>query len=57
LAKGWATAEEIASWKAEIKDEVDTTAAKVQREPSPDPNEEDWNAISEARLQDYYSDV
>jgi len=57
LAQSWATPEEIASWKAEIKDEVDTTAAKVQREPSPDPNEEDWSAISEARLQDYYSDV
>ncbi len=57
LAKSWATPEEIASWKAEIKEEVDTTAAKVQREPSPDPNEEDWRAISEARLQDYYSDV
>ena len=57
LAQSWATSAEIAAWKAEIKDEVDTTAAKVQREPSPDPNEEDWRAISETRLQDYYSDV
>lgn len=57
LEKGWATAPEIAAWKAEIKDEVDTTAARVQREPSPDPAEEDWSAISESRLQDYYCDV
>jgi len=57
IANAWATPEEIASWRAEIKDEVDTTAAKVQREPSPDPNDEDWRAISEARLQDYYCDV
>lgn len=57
LEKGWATAPEIAAWRAEIKDEVDTTAARVQREPSPDPAEEDWSAISESRLQDYYCDV
>jgi acetoin:2,6-dichlorophenolindophenol oxidoreductase subunit alpha len=45
-AKGWASAEEIAGWRAEAKNEVDATAVKVQREPSPDPAEDDWRALS-----------
>ena len=46
MAKSWASAEQIANWRAEAKKEVDATAAKVQREPSPDPAEEDWRAVS-----------
>jgi acetoin:2,6-dichlorophenolindophenol oxidoreductase subunit alpha len=46
IKQGWASAEQISRWRAEAKNEVDVTAAKVQREPSPDPNEEDWKAIS-----------
>ena len=46
ITKGWASAEQIANWRAEAKKEVDATAAKVQREPSPDPAEEDWRAVS-----------
>jgi TPP-dependent pyruvate/acetoin dehydrogenase alpha subunit len=46
VGKGWASVEQIASWRAEAKKEVDATAAKVQREPSPDPAEEDWRAVS-----------
>jgi pyruvate dehydrogenase E1 component alpha subunit/2-oxoisovalerate dehydrogenase E1 component alpha subunit len=50
--KGWASKEEIVGWRKETKTEVDATAAKVQREPSPDPAEEEWRAISETRLVD-----
>jgi pyruvate dehydrogenase E1 component alpha subunit/2-oxoisovalerate dehydrogenase E1 component alpha subunit len=46
IKKGWASAEQIARWRAEAKNEVDVTAAKVQREPPPDPAEEDWKAVS-----------
>jgi pyruvate dehydrogenase E1 component alpha subunit/2-oxoisovalerate dehydrogenase E1 component alpha subunit len=46
MQKGWASGEQITRWRAEAKNEVDVTAAKVQREPSPDPNEDDWKAIS-----------
>jgi pyruvate dehydrogenase E1 component alpha subunit/2-oxoisovalerate dehydrogenase E1 component alpha subunit len=46
VQKGWASGEQITRWRAEAKKEVDATAAKVQREPSPDPNEDDWKAIS-----------
>ena len=54
VENGWATAEEIADWRAEAKKEVDATAAKVQREASPDPAEEEWSAISDARLADHF---
>ncbi|HEY5706272.1 MAG TPA: thiamine pyrophosphate-dependent dehydrogenase E1 component subunit alpha [Terrimicrobiaceae bacterium] len=46
IEKGWASSEQIASWRAEAKEEVDATSAKVQREPAPDPAEEDWRAVS-----------
>ena len=46
LDKKWASSEQLAAWRAEAKKEVDATAAKVQREPSPDPQEEDWRAVS-----------
>ncbi|HEY5952787.1 MAG TPA: thiamine pyrophosphate-dependent dehydrogenase E1 component subunit alpha [Terrimicrobiaceae bacterium] len=46
IQKNWASAEQILRWRAEVKDEVDVTAAKVQREPPPDPSEEDWKAAS-----------
>lgn len=55
VSRGWATAEEIAGWRVEIKREVDETAMKVQREPTPDPAEEEWRALSEIRLQDNFS--
>jgi acetoin:2,6-dichlorophenolindophenol oxidoreductase subunit alpha len=46
IEMGWASAEKIAGWRAEAKNEVDITAAKVQREPAPDPAEEDWRAVA-----------
>lgn len=52
---GWATPEELVAWRVEAKSEIDVTAAKVLREPAPDPNEEDWTAISETRLQDNFA--
>lgn len=46
LEKNWASAEDLATWRAEAKKEIDVTAAKVQRESSPDPEQEDWRAVS-----------
>jgi len=50
IEKHWATGEEIAGWRIEAKTEVDATAAKVQREPSPDPADEEWSALSERQF-------
>jgi TPP-dependent pyruvate/acetoin dehydrogenase alpha subunit len=57
LAENWATPDEIAAWRTAAKDEVDETAMKVRREPTPDPNDEDWRAISETRLQDNFAEA
>jgi len=52
LEEQWASAEEIASWRKDIHEEIERTTAKVRKEPTPDPAEEDWCAISETRLMD-----
>jgi len=46
LERGWADAKEIAAWRAEYAAEFDALAGRIQREPSPDPRDEDWCALS-----------
>jgi len=54
-SQGWASAEELATWREELQAEVDETAAKVRREPPPDPAEEEWLALSESQLSDNFA--
>lgn len=42
LENKWASVEEVASWKKEIEDEMESVTARVLREPAPDPEEETW---------------
>jgi len=51
---GLATVEEIEAWRREAEEEVDSTAARVLREPDPDPAEEDWRAVSTPEIEDSY---
>jgi len=44
--------EEFVHWREEIQKTVEETIATVQREPSPDPFSENWNALSSAYLQE-----
>lgn len=55
VEKGWASAEDLAVWQDAVETEVDETTARVQREPEPDPAEEDWSAISTAELKDNFA--
>jgi pyruvate dehydrogenase E1 component alpha subunit/2-oxoisovalerate dehydrogenase E1 component alpha subunit len=50
--RGWATEAEIAAWRTEAEEEIDSTAARVLREAGPDPAEEEWSAISSGELLD-----
>jgi pyruvate dehydrogenase E1 component alpha subunit/2-oxoisovalerate dehydrogenase E1 component alpha subunit len=50
LTEGWADAPEIAAWRAEAVQKVEETVARVQREPAPDPSEEQWCALSARHL-------
>jgi pyruvate dehydrogenase E1 component alpha subunit/2-oxoisovalerate dehydrogenase E1 component alpha subunit len=55
LARGWADRHELDQMAAEASREVDEAVAVVSREPSPNPDEEDWCAISSRRLIDGFA--
>ena len=52
LEKGLATAEEAATWRHDLEEEVETITSRVLREPAPDPEEEEWNAYASKELDD-----
>ncbi len=52
VARGWATAEEVRAWQDAVNTQVEEAIAITLREATPDPNEEDWCALSERRLAD-----
>ncbi len=52
LKSNQATAEELAAWRNETKQEIELITARVLREPPPDPYEEDWAALSTKHLGD-----
>ena len=56
IESGAATADDIAAWTAEAQAEVEAALSKAQREKGPDPNTEDWRAISTERLVDGHLD-
>lgn len=49
---GIATTGDVAQWRKEYSAEFDSLAIRVQREPSPNPVDESWTALSEASMQD-----
>jgi len=52
LEQGWAHAEDLAAWRGETVRKVEEAVAKVQREPAPDPYQEEWHAIATAHLRE-----
>jgi pyruvate dehydrogenase E1 component alpha subunit/2-oxoisovalerate dehydrogenase E1 component alpha subunit len=54
VQRKWAEATEVAAWRAELSETVEQAIAKVQREPSPDPYEEQWYALATKNLRDGY---
>ncbi|MGC8886274.1 MAG: thiamine pyrophosphate-dependent dehydrogenase E1 component subunit alpha [Verrucomicrobiia bacterium] len=54
IGKNWATKDEINLWKKQASVEVDTLIEQVSKEPVPNPNKEDWCAISSKNLMDTY---
>ena len=49
-----ATAEELQEWRARVVQQVEEAVATAQREPAPDPDAEDWCALSTRHLADVY---
>ncbi len=55
LCRNWATEAELEAMREAFAKEIDETIAQAQREPAPDPNTEDWCALSTAHLADTYT--
>jgi hypothetical protein len=55
LAGHHAVAADIEAWREAAVREVDEVIARVQREPAPDPYQEDWCALASRHLQETHS--
>lgn len=47
IEAGLVNSEELETWKEEVAEEVQEAVAVAQREPKPDPYQDDWQALSE----------
>jgi pyruvate dehydrogenase E1 component alpha subunit/2-oxoisovalerate dehydrogenase E1 component alpha subunit len=54
LAEGLATPQELEQWRAGALLQVEEAVAAAQREPAPDPDDEQWQALSMHHLSDGY---
>jgi acetoin:2,6-dichlorophenolindophenol oxidoreductase subunit alpha len=54
LREGWADANEVRTLRHEVIQEVEAAAAKVQREPAPDPFKENWCALASRHLSERF---
>ncbi|MCX7872031.1 MAG: thiamine pyrophosphate-dependent dehydrogenase E1 component subunit alpha [Verrucomicrobiae bacterium] len=54
LKNKWSTEEEIANWKQTTTRTIETAVAQVMNEPHPNPDKEDWTAISTKYLVDSF---
>jgi pyruvate dehydrogenase E1 component alpha subunit/2-oxoisovalerate dehydrogenase E1 component alpha subunit len=50
MQQGWVTRETLDAWRAEAVGVVESVVARVQREPLPNPFEENWQALATPRL-------
>lgn len=50
LTQGWTDATGLAQWRNETAQQIEEAVAKVQREPGPDPYEENWCALATEHL-------
>jgi pyruvate dehydrogenase E1 component alpha subunit/2-oxoisovalerate dehydrogenase E1 component alpha subunit len=50
LTQSWADVESLAQWRNEAVRQIEESVAKVQREPGPNPYEEDWCALATKHL-------
>lgn len=56
LENQWASSSDLTAWRKAILKDIEDTTAKVRKEPTPDPSEENWSAVSEHRLIDNFKE-
>jgi TPP-dependent pyruvate/acetoin dehydrogenase alpha subunit len=52
LEQGWADEVTVQEWRQQAKAQVEDALQQVQREPAPDPAEEDWHSLASTHLID-----
>jgi TPP-dependent pyruvate/acetoin dehydrogenase alpha subunit len=52
LEQGWADESTVQEWRQEAKAQIEETLQQVQREPGPDPAEENWHSLATTHLND-----
>jgi acetoin:2,6-dichlorophenolindophenol oxidoreductase subunit alpha len=52
LERRWATTASLQEWQQQALRDVEDAVATTLREPSPDPNDEDWCALATRHLRD-----
>ena len=52
VEQGWADEDTVQEWRQQAKAQIEETLQQVQREPGPDPAEEDWHALATTHLID-----
>ena len=57
LQSGWADLNTLTAWRNEAAQKVESSVAKVQREPGPDPYKEDWCALASKHLSEGHEPV
>lgn len=53
-AEGWAEPKELEQWREEASAQIEAAVATTVREPSPDPNDEQWTALATQYLREEY---
>ena len=56
ISSAWADPDLIMEWRREASRQIEETVATVQREPAPNPDEEDWAALASRHLIEGYLD-
>ena len=54
LQRQWATGGEIELWRGQAAQQVEDAVATAQREPGPDPYQEEWSALKSAHLREVH---
>lgn len=54
LRQGLADTAQLAVWRSKVVSEIEEAVAQVQREPAPDPYQEDWSALASNHLNELH---
>jgi len=57
LSRKWTDATQLADWRGEAAREIEAAVARVQREPAPNPFEENWAALSSKNLRETHDEL